>query len=179
MVWIAGQTVGAGGTASITFSSIPQTFTHLQLRVFGRTDYDRGSGNLVPVSLYCGFNSDTATNYSWHVLAGDGASATSANGVNTTGIHMGTLSIPAFRAPANVFGSFIVDVLDYANTSKFKTVRSIGGVDQNGSGATTFDSGNWRSTAAINLFTVVTDGNFAAGSRVDLYGITTSQVTGA
>jgi hypothetical protein len=176
---ITSVTVGAGGASNINFGSIPQTFTHLQIRVFGRTDYDRGAGNLVPVSIYCNFNSDTATNYSWHVLAADGASTTSQNGTNTSGIHIGTSSIPAFRAPASVFGSFIVDILDYANTSKFKTVRTLGGVDQNGSGATTLDSGNWRSTAAINLLSFTADGNFVAGSRADLYGIQTSNATGA
>jgi len=175
---IASQTASSGSSIT-TFSNIPQTFTHLQIRVYGRSDYDRGSGNTVPVSLYCTFNGDGAANYSWHLLTGDGSTASSNNTANATGIHLSTSGLPAFRAPANTFGNYVIDILDYANTNKYKTTKSLGGVDQNGSGALTFNSGNWRSTSAITSIAVFCDGNFALGTRIDLYGISISNATGA
>ena len=83
-------------------------------------------------------------------------------------------------ASANVFGTQIIDILDYANTNKNKTIRSISGIDNNGSGDVSLTSNLWMNTAAITSFEIGGFGvNLAAGSRIDLYGITSSSVTGA
>lgn len=176
MVWIASSGVLDGSTNGITFSSIPQNFTHLHLRITARSARTASTNDRV----YCRFNSDSATNYTWHELYGDGSSpygqAYAPDNVFYTGFD------PAASTTASVFASEIVDILDYANVSKFKTVRAIDGYDGSGSGIVSLRSGLWRSNAAItSLFLghYYTGANFVAGSRVDLYGLTTSSATGA
>ena len=171
---IASQTVGVGGAAQVTFTNIPQNYTHLQVRVFGRGNTSFSEG----LSTYVHINQDGSNSYSWHRLRGNGASAFSDAGSTT--------SVAAFGATVgdtgvtNVFGSLILDILDYANTAKYKTFKGIGGVDRNGSGNTVLVSALWQSTAAINWLNFETDsGLWLQGTRIDLYGITTSPVTGA
>lgn len=159
----------------ITFQNIPDTFTHLQLRVFGRT-----TASQVPDQVFIRLNNDTtAGNHNWHYLQGDGATASSGAGIsNETGIRC--QAIVGANASANVFGAVIIDILDYTNTNKFKTVKSIGGGDNNGSGQMGLSSGLYRSTNVINRIDIY--GlflQFASGTRADLYGLTTSTVTGA
>ena len=69
-----------------------------------------------------------------------------------------------------IFGTFIVDILDYANTNKYKTMRALDGFDANGSGYAVLWSGNWRSTSAVSTITI-TGGTFAQYSSFALYGI--------
>ena len=172
---IASQTVGSGGASSITFTSIPQTFTHLQVRIFGRGAAAFASG----LSTYVQFNGDgTAANYAFHTLYGDGSSAVASNALNA-----GTCSLPQSltdsTANSAMFGAVIVDILDYTNTNKNKVVRMIGGHDNNGSGRTSFGSSVWLSTATVTQILVATDGNLQQYSTVQLYGIQTSNATGA
>ena len=178
MVWIGSTTVGAGGAASIVFSSIPQTFTHLQIRAFARASFNNGGFN---DSLYLYFNS-SASNYGMrHALFGNGATATSVNSAATGYLPLNNV-IADGGTVANVFGSVIVHILDYQNTNKNKTVRAIGGVDNNGTsnfGGVSLCSGTWLNTSAITQIDILTDAVFSQFTRIDLYGITTSQVTGA
>jgi hypothetical protein len=171
---IASQTVGVGGASSITFSSIPQTFTHLQLRCFSRSVASESADQIA-----IEFNSDvTQANYSFHQLDGNG-SATDPYGSGSLYIY--TTMTSSGTSPSNIYGVGIVDILDYANTNKNKTVRTITGHDQNGSGRVGLQSGGWYSTAAITSFSLVyqSTGGFVDGSRFDLYGISTSNATGA
>lgn len=171
MVWIAGSTVGAGGTTNFEFNSIPQTFTHLQIRIFGRSTLSASLDNL---SMY--FNNDTATNYATHYLSGNGSSVSSGYFNSQARFYIPSL-FPA--ATSAQMADTIIDVLDYTNTNKNKTVRILTGFDANGSGSVSFVSGLWMSTAAINRFNAETSASVVAGSRFDLYGITSSSVTGA
>ncbi len=171
MVWIASQTLSSTAT-SVTFSSIPQTFTHLQLRCFVRSDRVSTSDN-----IYFRFNSDAGNNYAFHYLEGNGASV-SAGGAPSTSVMLGALT--SSTATANTYGINVVDVLDYSSSNKNKTIRNLAGFDLNGSGTAFIWSGMWMNTAAITTFNVLANvGSFIAGSRFDLYGITSSQVTGA
>jgi hypothetical protein len=165
---IAVSSVGSGGASSITFASIPGTYTHLQVRYIGRdnragTDSD---------DIYFQFNSDSTTaNYNSHRLYGNGSSV-SADRV--TG-YAGTLSafVSASTATASVFGGGVTDVLDYANINKYKTTRSIGGYDNNGSGFISLISGLWLSTSAITTITIypLNGTSFNQHSHFALYGI--------
>jgi len=159
-------TIGAGGSASITFSSIPSTYKHLQIRALGRTD----RAVSLP-GLGMRFNSDTASNYSDHSLVGDGASASAGSDVGVSYIFLARYS--GSSASANIFGAGIIDILDYANTNKYKTTRNLGGTDLNGSGQVTLQSGLWRSTAAITSIQLYADisGNLAQYSSFALYGV--------
>lgn len=164
---IATTTVGSGGASSITFSSIPATYTHLQLRVFARST-DTGSSN---IELDGKFNSDAGSSYTNHNIYATGSGTPAAFGAaNQTYLQFQRIS--GSGASAGVFGTIILDILDYANTNKFKTVRQLGGTDNNGSGTVAFTSNMYMNTNAINNIQLYPNtGNFAQYSQVALYGI--------
>ena len=146
-------TVASGGSSTITFSSIPSTYQHLQLRVFGQTN----RGTYGRDAFVLRFNSDSGANYSFHYLVGDGGTPGSSGDPNETKII--TPEVTTTTAGASIFGGFVTDILDYANTSKYKTVRMIGGGDHNGTVAslgaqTSLRSGSWRSTSAVSTITL-------------------------
>jgi hypothetical protein len=162
---IATTTLGSS-QSTVTFSSIPQTYTHLQIRFISQNDRaDVNNGILLQ------FNSDSGTNYSWHRLWGDGANAFSGASTSTTGIRIERQS--AYSSANSIFGAGVCDILDYTNTNKFKTIRNIGGVDANGSGYVALNSGNWRSTSAVTNITLsgIDGGNFKQYSSFQLYGV--------
>lgn len=160
-------TVGAGGAANITFSSISGTYKHLQLRTLARdttTNYPDGTAVMF-------LNNDTATNYSYHYILGSGTTASSSGGANQGLVLGGLLSTAS--SLSNVFGVGVVDILDYSSTSKFKTVRTLGGMDNNGNGSTSLTSTAWRSTSAITSIRISSNagGNLAQYSSFSLYGV--------
>jgi hypothetical protein len=153
---ISTVTVGAGGTSSISFTSIPSTYKHLQIR--GMT-FSTSVSN-----LRGSFNGDTGPNYFSHWLGGNGASAQSGSG--GLAIYLGFMSSTAQPS------SFVMDILDYANTSKNTTLRNLFGQDVNGSGWSMFTSSAWNNTNAVTSIAITPEtGNFAQNSRFALYGI--------
>ena len=169
---IATTTVGAGGAATVTFSSIPATYQHLQIRIAARNTGSFNSG----VPVYMQFNSDTTTNYSYHRIQGyanlSEAATSGGDGVSQSFIRIGYTT---GSATASSYSAHIVDLLDYANTNKNKTTRNLSGWeinDNSGYRAVGLDSGNWRSTSAITSITIYpgTD-NWAQHSSFALYGI--------
>lgn len=163
---IATTTVGAGGSSTITFSSIPSTYTHLQLRVIGKLSGSIGYGQ-----AYVQFNSDTAANYSAHQLYGTGSSAASGATVSATKADVTTWFPDS--TTTSMFGASVTDILDYANTNKYKTLRVLGGFDTNNtnSGLVGFFSSSWRSTSAVTSMTITAASNFLQYSSFALYGI--------
>jgi hypothetical protein len=159
-------TVGAGGVSSVSFSSIPSTYKHLQIRMFARSN--RATN---PEYLKINFNSDTATNYSWHYLQGNGAGANIGAGASAT--YMFSQYYSGAAQNANDFGAGITDILDYANTNKYKTIRDLAGYDNNGDGIISFQSGSWRSTSAVSSIQITPGGGTTIGqySSFALYGI--------
>jgi len=157
--------------ASVTFSSIPATYTHLQIRLFSQDA--RGTYGITEIRL--SFNGDTTSVYRTHNLFGDGASVTS----NATAAQAYILLSEGGygTTTGGTFGAGVADILDYANTNKFKTVRHISGVELNGQisgygGRAGLGSGLWRSTAAISSLTLVGQGgNFSQYSSFALYGV--------
>ena len=164
---IATVTVGAGGSSSIDFNSISSTYTHLQLRGIARTN--RGTG--IQDALRIRFNSDSANNYAHHYLTGDGSSASAGANTTISGILVDgvTMSLSA----ASAFGAFVIDVLDYKNTNKYKTLRSLSGREDNTDGAMWFESGLWQNTNAITSITIIpVNGTlFSQYSSFALYGV--------
>jgi hypothetical protein len=158
---ISTTVVGAGNATDITFSSIPQTYTHLQLRMSVRCSATNGG------SVRVRFNSDSGLNYTYHVVGGDGASAGVASGANTTEMIAGS-----GLQNTTYFAGQIIDILDYRDTNKFKTMRHLGGVDANGSGAAQLASGLWRSTSAVtSIYLVPQSASFSQYSHFALYGV--------
>jgi hypothetical protein len=161
-------TVGAAGATSVTFSNIPATYTHLQIRGIARTNR---TASPAQDALQITFNSDTGNNYAHHYLLGDGSSASA--GANTTRANILLDGIANNSATSGVFGAFNIDLLDYANTNKYKTLRHLSGWDNNGSGAIWLESGLWQSTSAVTSIRFVPNGgtNFLQYSQFALYGI--------
>lgn len=160
---IATVIVGSGGASSITFSSIPGTYTDLQIRSISR---DARAYYGSPIDLT--FNGSSATAYARHRLAGDGSSASS--GADTSQTFM---RLEGGGNTANTFNASIIDILDYTSTSKNKTVRQLAGIDANGSGDVTLVSGLWYATpVAITSITLTPFSSpFAQYSKFALYGI--------
>tara|TARA_R110000822_G_scaffold231076_1_gene363133 strand:+ start:442 stop:1023 length:582 start_codon:yes stop_codon:yes gene_type:complete len=168
---IATVTVGSP-VSSITFSSIAADWKHLQIRYLAastRATYGFDQ-------MYMRFNSDTGSNYSSHQLIGNGSSATAAAQTSATSMTIGDRNIGA--AMPNTFGAGVIDVLDYQNSSKHKTARSLTGIDNNGTYDGTyypyinFSSGLWQSTVAVNAVSFTAqNGDFKQYSSFALYGI--------
>ena len=167
-------TVGSGGSSTISFTSIPSTYKHLQIRGIARstrTDYAIDQ-------LYTRFNSDSGSNYAWHWLNGTGAAANTDAGTSATSMNLGWFATNATASVTNAFGGLIIDILDYANTSKYKTVRTFIGNDLNGGGSpftgnVSVISGLWQNTNAITSITFdPSAADFAQYSKFSLYGYT-------
>jgi hypothetical protein len=165
---IATVTVGAGGASSVTFTGIPSTYTHLQLRMF--CQFNDTTAGLGGASLQ--FNSDTGTNYTRHELIGEGTAASSI-GFGTGTYNGATVGRFYFTPSSSIFSPAIVDILDYTNTNKNTTVRSLGGTDVNGSGGELrFSSSVWTNTAAVTSITIpASTTNFKQYSSIALYGV--------
>jgi hypothetical protein len=157
---IAVSTVGSGGSSSISFTSIPSTYKHLQIRILGKAT----------ASAYLRARLNSATSgYANHIVYGTGASALAAADSNNSYINL-------YSAMANtttsVFSGVIIDILDYTDTNKNTTLRSLNGIDYNGSGEVGLNSGLWNNTSAVTEISFdLNTGNFAQYSHFALYGI--------
>lgn len=161
---IATASVGSGGQATISFTSIPQTFKHLQIRSLARNN-----STWMRSIMY--FNNDsTASNYSTHGIqtTGDGGTGTSFYSANLSRVG-GANQTQGAGGP----GVSIIDIHDYTDTSKFKVVRAVMGFDANGSGQYQLASVLWRSTTPISQIDITDEsGNsFTQYSHFALYGI--------
>lgn len=156
---IATTIVGAGGAATVTFSSIPNTYTHLQIRGIAK---DTGTGQASTIRMK--YNSDSGNNYTEHAIYGSG----SVVAVEASA----SIAYNYFYTGSAQIGSFVVDVLDYKNTNKFKTTKILTGSDRNGSdGLIGLFSGLWQNTNAITQIDITSSGTFAQYSSFALYGI--------
>jgi hypothetical protein len=167
---IATVTVGGGGVSSVEFTSIPSTYTHLQLRILSRSPY---SATVEFDSLTLRVNGDTGSNYSFHGLRGNGSTASADANSSIAFTKLAEQVDDAYSA--SIFTGVVIDLLDYANTSKYKTFRSLGGADTNGAGSVALYSGLWQSTSAVTSLKFFSGTGLARGfnqySSFALYGI--------
>ena len=168
---IATATVGSGGAANIELTSIPDTFTHLQLRCYLQADratYGMGEFEMT-------VNGAGGTNYSRHGVVGYGSTNTGYWGTANAAYIFADRGLGT--TTGGTYAALIIDILDYKNTNKFKTIRGIQGVDFNGAvggynGAVNLFSGAYKSTNAITSIKFVSVyGNFTQYSQVALYGM--------
>jgi hypothetical protein len=154
---IATQTLGSAA-ASVTFSSIPSTYTDLILIA-----NNSSASNQDALVLKVGNGSvDTGSNYSTTFVYGTGSGTGSSRTSSATNIFWGRSS--------SVMNANTLHLMNYSNTSTYKTVLSRG----NAADAIAIAYvGLWRSTSAINIITIGTEvgGNISAGSTFTLYGI--------
>ena len=155
---IATVTVGSGGSANVEFTSIPSTYTHLQIRLFASATSN--TSGAIQIN-----GNTTVTNYWTHTLLGNGSSA-SATAFNNT-------YVPYYTSSGSNYSASIIDILDYTSTSKLKTLRVLGGYDANGSGNVFLQSLNFNSTSAVTSIKLLIDGstNWNQYSQFALYGI--------
>jgi hypothetical protein len=163
-------TVTLTGTQStISFNSIPSTYKHLQLRYMARSTRETFSADNALMRI-----NGATSNYARHNLAGDGSTAYAGNTASTTHLWLGQLSS---TVTANIFGVGVVDILDYTNTNKFKTIRSLGAVDLNGinntiGGSINLWSGLYQNTVAVSSIQLSCQSlDYASGTTFALYGI--------
>ena len=156
---LATVTVGTA-VSSITFAGIPAGYKHLQIR-----GISKGATSTTNATFQ--FNGDTGSNYSYHLLYGQGSTANAAGAGSNTFIYLGTQS-----ATASTFSTQIIDILDYSSTSKNKTVRCLVGYENNSAGEVGIFSGAWNnSSTAINSITFSLSTSFQQYSSFALYGV--------
>jgi hypothetical protein len=156
----------SSATATVSFSNIPQTYTHLQLRTSVRTTRNDAGTDVLTMQ----FNGVSTDSYTTHGLIGNGSSLTSYS-YNPYPHPMYLDGMPSANATANFFGSGIIDIFNYSNTNIKKTVRTVGGADLNGSGQIRLTSGFWDNTNAITTISFGSVGSYVANSMFTLYGI--------
>ncbi len=158
---------GTGSSGTITFSSIPSTYKHLQVRISARV-----TGTNISTSMRV--NNDATAVYARHALFGDGASVTAFGSASATSIAWADF-VTGSNSTSGMQGVGIIDIADYASITKTKTVRLFGGMDtNNGSdgGNMTLQSALYNSTTAITrLDFLVATSNWATTSTFSLYGI--------
>jgi hypothetical protein len=165
-------TVLGSDTASVTFSGLGTSaaaYKHLQIRYAARSTSISNADNIA-----IRFNSDSGSNYSYHALYGaDTSSALSMGGSSQTYAFLPSAGV-ASNSSANVFGPGIIDVLDFASTTKNKTIRALAGF--NGTASANYSrislsSNVWLSTSAITSITLSNSVLLTSGSRFSLYGL--------
>lgn len=159
---ISSATLGSGG-GSFTFSSIPATYTDLELKLsIASTSSTQ--------NVYGRFNGDTGNNYNFQNLRGYNSAATASN---DSGEGFNNVMWLGFsQAISNVFGVYTIFIPNYAS-SNYKVCHSYGGTES--TAATSFTSAHcalWQNTSAITSITIQpASGNFAQYSTAYLYGI--------
>lgn len=151
--------------SSVTFTSIPQTYTDLVI-VISATDGTPGTSFS---NIQFRFNSDTGTNYSWTEMYGNGTSGTSHRGTSTTGGWGGYMS-----SIASIFSAHTLNVMNYSNSSIFKTTiarNNFGALSSSTNRVTGANVSLWRNTNAITSITLNGAISFASGTTLSLYGI--------
>jgi hypothetical protein len=173
-------TVGAGGVSSITFSSIPQTYQHLQIRWVCRDNRATYSADdfkfqLNGVTSYTSYANQRMIGYNTTVYY---ESYPSNHGAQLPGWLAGAPSASGGNI-ANSYGVGIIDIYDYTNTNKNKTLKGVSGEESNLNGANTggsigLYSGLFLSTAAITsiYFAPGNATTFSEYSTFSLYGVT-------
>ena len=163
---IATVSVGSGGAADVEFTSIPATYAHLQIRAITKTTESALKDWTV---LRMRFNADTGSNYALHQIIGTGAAAAAGAATSQTFTY-GPYAVKS--GLADTFAATVMDILDYGNTNKYKTIRTLTGTDQNGAGEISFQSGLWMSSSAITSIKIYpSTANIAQYSHFALYGI--------
>jgi hypothetical protein len=153
----------SASAASITFAGIPSGYKHLQIRGIARNT--SAGGEWLSMDL----NGTTATYR--HLLFGTGTAAYSQGEANNSRLGVGVVQ---GNIASNTFGTAIIDILDYASTTKNKTVRALVGKDLNNAdvGYISLGSSFFNSTSAVTSVTLKPDENaFDIYSQFALYGI--------
>ena len=151
--------------ASVTFSSIPQTYDHLEVSWYANSDENVTALRGVSTT----FNGDTGANYSAQVLEGTGTGTGAASLAGQTSMGFAALTEGKSGA-ANEMSSGSFTIQNYTKTDRYKNLLAGYGVNQR---RVQLGSNRWHSTAAVTSITLTQDGSgsFIAGSVFTLRGI--------
>jgi len=166
---LATYTVPSGGMASITLSGLPTggQYKHLQIRVKARTGQSSAGHN---IGTYIRFNNETS-GYKWHEVFSIGTGGLGVYSDSAQWIYTATYS-PRSGDTSGVFSAQVIDLVDYASTNKYKTVRTLSGDDTGSYGFVGLMTGVYQSLNPINTINLYTEGGgWAEGSSVSIYGI--------
>lgn len=166
------QTIQVGATplASVTFDNLAQwagVYRHLQI-----VGVSRVTAATTLRFMRVRLNGDSAANYNSHMILGDSTTANPYPAAEVNGSSMFGYYQNGGSNPSGAFGAGVIDILDAYQTTKFKTIRTLGG--QQGYSIVNLSSGAWRNTAAISSVTLFSENSdsFAEGSRFSIYGVT-------
>jgi hypothetical protein len=160
---------GNGSASTLSFTAIAGTYKHLQIRGIARN----GRATTVDTAYFT-INSDTGSNYAYHYMQGNGSSALAGGEFSKLPNNTSAFVAPGSSASANMFSAVVVDLLDYSSTNKTKTIRTLSGTDQNGSGNVWLDSVLWNNASNAITQIDITTGTGSAWSTYTtfaLYGI--------
>jgi hypothetical protein len=154
---------GTGSSGVITFSSIPQTYKHLQLRYTAKNSSSATQINLT-------MNGITSGVYMRHSMFGNGSSVqTGASSTSQSSIQL--IESMANSTTSNSVNAGIIDFLDYASSTKNTTIKSLCGMADNLNRVYLL-SGLYNQTTAVSSITLTASANnFSSLSRFSLYGI--------
>jgi hypothetical protein len=164
--WVSGF---SGSTSQTIFNNIPQTFQDLMIVFSLRTTWSAQSTSISMI-----VNNTYSSIYSWTELTGNGSAAGSAR---ITGANYGSTSqygAAAASSTSGIFASNVFHILNYTNSTTFKTVLMRGAADTNGAGGTNLTASLVQTTSPIQQLLIQTNGNFVAGSTIALYGVRAS-----
>jgi hypothetical protein len=166
--WLIQRATATGSESTITFSGIPSTYKHLQVRFMYRYSAAVDTTN----TLFT-VNGDTGANYAFHELNGNGTTVAASGTASTTAMRYGRA--PGTTTGSNIFGVGIIDLHDYASSTKYKTFRTFYGCDAN-TASTAYPvrlfSGLWMNTNAVTSITFAApSGTWTAGTTFALYGM--------
>lgn len=171
VVPIAYTSLSADGM--ISFSNIPQTYQDLMIVIYGRLTSSTNSFSTA--GFFGSYANGDATSCSYTSLRGDGSSATSTR--QTGQVYFVAGALPNANATANIFGATEMHILNYTNTSTFKTILTRSSFDMNGSGGTWLTASLYSKTPAITsliFYDPYIAGNaLKTGTTIALYGIRT------
>lgn len=157
---LIGSTTLSSATGTVTFSSVPQTYTDLIL-----VSYRQQAS---AARLFLRFNNDGTTLYSDTWLSGEGATPYSGRNTTTSAISAGGIWN---GTTTSTWATNITHVMDYSNTTTFKSTITRDSNDKGSTGTVEAMAGLYRSTSAITTVNVVGGSNFSIGSTFRLYGI--------
>ena len=159
---------GTGSSGTITFSSIPSGFKHLQIR-----GISKNSGSVYNYAIVRLNGDSNAANYTAHQLYGNGTTA-SAYGTGTGALDGAYMFYTINETvSSSILGVGVCDILDFNSSTKYKTLRSLSGYDANGTGNIFLTSSLWLNTSPITSVTIYAQGatNFPTTTQFALYGI--------
>jgi hypothetical protein len=162
--------VPSGGLSSIVFAGIPTGYKHLQLRVMARSSATGGTTQNLDMRI----NDDSSTSYTFHQIQGNGSAAGAyGEGTGTRTACIQVVHVTTSTAASNIFGSGIIDILDYSSINKNKTVRTFMGQEQNNSDGVVFlNSMLWTKSVPITKLEFYQGANnLSQNTKIALYGV--------